>query len=218
VPRFNVDDSGTVAVCAEEAARYTRFLISVQALGMPPGSQIRWLLSSDTTASRNSSCRDLYGEWVWFVDDDHAFQPDILRRLLTHDVDIIAPLVLRRHQPFLPVACLDDEVLDLSQHPEEGLLEVDHTGSSGMLIRRHVIEAMEDPWFELGNGISEDVNFCRAARDAGFSIHIDLGCRMGHITPAVVWPYWDENLGQWVTGFSIADGFEIGVDLTPQLT
>lgn len=177
---------------------------------MPPESQITWLLSSDTTANRNQACANLYGEWVWFIDDDHAFRPDILRRLLEWDVDIVAPLVLRRHQPFLPVACLDDEVLDLKQQPDEGLLEVDHTGSSGMLIRRRVIEAMAEPWFELGNGISEDVNFCRAARTAGFDIHVDLGTRMGHITPAVVWPVHD---GEWVTGFSVADGFELVVDL-----
>lgn len=206
--------AGTVAITADEAGRYTRFAICMQGLRIPPDWNTLWQIGNDIAGNRNRACESIQGDWLWFVDDDHAFAPDVILRLLTADVDIVAPLVLRRQQPFAPVACLDDEVLDLSDQPGEGLLEVDHTGSSGMLIRRSVIEAIEPPWFELGydpkQTISEDVMFCRKARAAGFDIHVDLGTRLGHITTAVVWPAYDDG---WLTGLSVADGCEIKLDL-----
>lgn len=198
---------GTVAIAADETARYTAFAMSLQNLEAPAGSVTLWQLGSDVAAGRNRACESLQGDWLFFVDDDHAFAPDILMRLLNHDKPIVAPNVLRRHQPFKSVACVDDKVLELEGEPR--LVEVQHTGSSGMLIRREVIEAVEPPWFELGNGISEDVNFCRKARAAGFDIHVDLGTLLGHISTVVIWPAYD---GKWSVGLSLMDGSEIGLE------
>lgn len=199
--------AGTVAVTADEAGRFTRFAISIQGLEWPRGTATVWQIGNDIAASRNRACEVMQGDWVWFVDDDHAFAPDVLLRLLDHGLPLVAPNVLRRQQPFASVACVDDAVLDLRTQPATGLVAVQHTGSSGLLIRREVIEVVEPPWFELGNGISEDVNFCRKAVAAGFDIHVDLGLRLGHITTTVIWPHHDGET--WRTGLSVADGCEI---------
>lgn len=92
-------------------------------------------------------------------------------------------------------------------------MEVEHTGSSGMLIRRRVLDALEPPWFELGNGISEDVAFCRKARAAGFSVHVDLGGWLTHLTVAAIRAFWHEEERRWMTGFDIADGTKLSIEL-----
>ena len=211
---------GTVVALASETGRYTQFYLNFQALGftLPQGSNIKWLMGSDIAESRNQACEEFTGDWIWFIDDDHSFEPDILARLLARNVDIVTPLCLRRVQPFLAIPCVDDDFMDLSLYGPDDLVEVDHAGASGMLIRRRVLESMGPPWFELGHRqedglrISEDVNFCRRARKAGFTVHVDLGARLGHITTAVVWPTFDELEGRWLTGFTIADGANLAIE------
>lgn len=215
-PPVNTITPGTVAVTADESGRFTRFAVCMQALTVPPGSRTRWLVGNDIAGNRNAVCAGLEEgeEWVWFVDDDHTFPPDILYRLLDRNVDIVAPICLRRQKPFLPVACgLDGEHLNLAEYGQDDLVEVEHTGSSGMLVRRRVIEALPEPWFELGNGISEDVNFCRAAVAAGFKIHVDLSVWLSHLTIAAVRAFWHEHEGRWLTGFDVADGAQLSVEL-----
>lgn len=212
--------AGTVVALSGEAARYTRFFVCMQSLGyqLPAGSSVRFVLGSDIAESRNQACEEMEGDWVWFIDDDHAFRDDVLVNLLKRNEDIVTPICLRRAGSFLPIPAVDGDFMDLSKYGSDDLVEVEHAGSSGMLIRREVIEALEPPWFELGRlddgrRISEDVNFCRRAREAGFKIHVDLGVRLGHITTAVVWPVWNEELGRWLTGFTVADGSQLAIEL-----
>lgn len=205
--------AGTVAVSADLTARYTQFGMCMQRLRMPAGSKTAWQLGSDVAAQRNRACEELEGDWLWFIDDDHSFPETILMSLLAHEADIVAPVVLRRTKPFRTVACYQDDILDLRGCPPEGLVEVEATGSAGMLIRRRVIEAVEPPWFELGNGVSEDIAFCRKARAAGATIYVDLAVRMGHIATATITPVYDDEHG-WVTGFTIADGFQLAAEIT----
>lgn len=208
--------AGRVMVTADEAGRFSRFAICMQALETPPGTRTTWLIGNDIAGNRNQGCASLEDgdDWVWFIDDDHTFPPDILHRLLAHNVDIVAPLVLRRVSPFLPVACgMNGEHLDLSRYDRGELAEVEHTGSSGMLIRRRALERVAEPWFELGNGISEDVNFCRKARAEGLSVFVDLSLWMTHLTVAAVRAFWHEDLGRWMTGFDFADGTKLSIEL-----
>lgn len=209
---------GIVAVTADEAGRYTRFALSMQGLTsfIPGGSRSLWQVGNDIAGNRNNAVEQLLdneeGQWIWFVDDDHAFEPTIIQRLLDRDVDIVTPLCLRRVQPFLPIPCVDDDFMDITRYQSDELIEVQHAGSSGMLIRRHVLEAVESPWFEQANGISEDVAFCRKAREAGFAIHVDAAVLLGHITTAVVWPRWNDDEGRWMTQFEVADGAKLWIN------
>lgn len=216
--------AGTVVALAGEAGRYTRFSVCMQSLSfhVPPQTAFRWMLGADIAESRNQACGELHGDWIWFIDDDHAFQHDIVLQLLARNVDIVQPVCLRRNQPFLPVAAVDGDYMDIRKYGPDELVEVEHAGSSGMLIRRRVLERLEQPWFELGhregdgNRVSEDVNFCRKAKEAGFKIHVDMAVRLGHIAPVTIWPAWEDEGagpdgegGRWLTGFSISDGAEL---------
>lgn len=203
---------GTVAVSADEAGRFTQFAMSMQGLEMPSGSRTVWQVGNDIAGNRNRAAGDIHGDWLWFIDDDHAFAPSILTRLLAHDVDIVAPLCLRRQQPFDPVSFTSRErieVLDLSTAMPAGLVEVEAAGSAGMLIRRHVFERLEEPYFRQTD-VSEDIVFCDKARAAGFDIYVDLATRLGHITTAVVWPAYVD--GEWRTGLTVADGLQVHIE------
>lgn len=206
---------GTVAVTADEAGRYTQFAICMQGLLIPPGSKTLWQVGNDIAGNRNRAVEQMDGKWIWWIDDDHAFPPGILKELLRHDVDIVAPLCLRRQQPFDPVSFTSRDsitVLPLHDLPESGLVEVEACGSAGMLVKRHVFDALEPPYFRMTeDGISEDIYFSDKARAAGFKIHTDLGTPLGHITTAVVWPTYAE--GEWRTGFTLGDGFKLQTQL-----
>lgn len=212
---------GTVAIIAGDLARYTAFWLHAFNVmyALPEGTAIMPTIGSDISESRNQAIRALQGEWVWFIDDDHTFPHEIVMKLLARDVDIVAPLVLRRQSPFWPVATVDGNYLDVSRYRPGDLVEAQFTGSSGMLIRKKVLDAIEPPWFpapdydEQGRRRSEDVNFCLKAAEAGFSIHVDTGIRMGHITTATVLPVWDDDHEEWMTGISVADGYEVRTEV-----
>lgn len=199
---------GTIGVIASDLARYSDFCLAMSILAKPPETRIIWTKTTDVVGNANAICRKMMGEWVWIMGDDHVFNPDILLRLLEHEVDIVVPLVFTRTPPYKPVVMSAPHGSDEQGHleyevawlPGEGLHEVYAAGSAGMLIRRHVLEAIGDPWFATdGRGLNEDLTFCAKAREAGAKIYCDVDVQMGHIAPHTVWPEhrdggWQPNL------------------------
>lgn len=66
-----------------------------------------------------------------------------------------------------------------------GTFEVEACGTSCLMIRREVLEALEFPWFQFQQNRSnhlrsEDVSFCRRARDAGYKIMCDANVICSH--------------------------------------
>lgn len=203
--------------------------------------RIGWDLAESHNALIDRMLADPANEWIWFMGDDHAFSPDILTRLLDHSLDIVLPVCLMRNPPYRPVnwvtacaKCGNPEVrhgpgngfptddafvpdpekklrLDLCDYPNGGLVEIEASGSAGLLVRRRVFETFPAPWFETGTGITnrvgEDVNFCRKARAAGNRIWCDLDTVLGHCCTAVVWPVREHD--GWTYGFSMMGGYQI---------
>lgn len=201
---------GTIGITCLETARYTVFTASLAGLDVPEGSQIVWGMGLDVAGNRNYICEQLRpeDEWLFFVDDDAVFKSDVLMRLLAHDVDVVAALYLRKMRPFPPQAFVDDAYspVDLATCPTSGLAEVWAAGTSGMLIRRRVLDSIEPPWFQNWN-LGDDAWFCRRLRDQGIPIHVDLDARMGHLSTVAIWPSVVED--GWVTRFVVADGHRI---------
>jgi hypothetical protein len=215
---------GTVGVIAQDTARFSMFAASVTSLQVPAGTRIDWVLGNDITEGCNRLIRGdgeqgvgIEGDWFWLLGDDHAFPPFTLMNLLAHDVDIVVPLCLTRQPPFEPVifsGWLDEDRslrrrVRLDDHPDGGLVEIHSGGSAGMLVRRHVLEALEDPWFRKypvdGRYFAEDLYFCDLAREAGFKLYCDLDTKFGHITSSIVWP---QKLAEgWSFGFGFPQGF-----------
>lgn len=213
--------AGLVGIIGNDAARFHLFTASVLQMEVPDGWKKEMLIGGDWCGARNTLCQVVLDEGyshLWFMDDDHQFEKDMLPRLLAHDKPLVSPLCLTRVYPFTPVQyALNDGQkylpLPLSETPTDGLVEVAAGGCAGMLIRRDVIEAIEPPWFEYADK-SEDIIFCEKAVAAGFDLWCDLGCLLGHITTTVVIPAKTEQ--GWATGLRVGGDLDLIVNTAEQ--
>jgi hypothetical protein len=97
--------------------------------------------------------------------------------------------------PIEPVAFMDQPVssgtgiFPIKEHGT-GLMQVDYVGAGCLLISRKVLETLQYPWFfwsrndpriPLKERISEDLYFCKKAREAGFQIYLDASVRCLHV-------------------------------------
>jgi len=200
-----------VAILSNEAARYAEFWACMMRLEMPAGSVKDVAIGTDYVSNQNimaQRCLDEGFDFLWLMGDDHSFSGDLLERLLVSaqafDLPILVPLCSARRAPFAlvdygrnPDPGPDYLPISLADVPAEGIVELDAAGSAGMLIHRDVLEAVPQPWF-VNSDRSEDIVFCEKAVAAGFKIHADVACRLGHILTAVVTPGHDGD--GWVTG------------------
>ncbi len=146
---------------------------------------------------------------ILFIDDDVAFKPDSLIKLLAHEVDIVGGLYLMRNYPHQSI--MFDIALDngaCAHHflsdSERGLIKVVATGLGFCLIKTEVFENIPGPyWVTLGelepDGWCDDLAFFKRAREAGYSIHIDLDCPVGHMCQTIVWPNYID--GKWCVSY-----------------
>jgi len=202
----NLYPPGIVVLPCHDQARYHQFTHDMQILDVPDGTRVTYQRSASIVQNLNEGIKDmLNGDagWAWFIADDHAIPRDLVLRLLAREVDIVVPLVCRRGPPY-SLVIFDEEVgndeygrpmYHTIQYddlpPDGGMMEVVACGSAGMLVQRHVFEAMGDyPWFANSDGIScnEDVEFCKSARALGFTIWCDTDARLGHLGTVASWP------------------------------
>lgn len=210
---------GVIGIAANDQARYSVFAASLTGLEKPEGTSIEWGLGSDTIRGRNKIVKamlaDPENEWLLFIDDDHCFGPDLLTKLLAHDVDVACGLYLQRVSPFAPimfshkVGNMHIPVL-LHDHESDAFIPIHSAGTGAMLIRRHVLEAIPSPWFEHGRA-SEDLIFCDKVGEAGFEVWGDLGVRCGHMMSATIWPAYDQ---EWTAGLQIGNTFRADVAIS----
>lgn len=189
---------GTICIVSGELSRYWQFAAALARTNKPEGTVMAWARSCNVAENLNQCLRSMRGEWAWFMGDDHAWEPDILFRLLDRNVDVVAPVCLKRKPPFTPIVY--DRMnypgnynrIDICDLPTTGLIEVPAGCVAGMLVRRRVIEAIPDPWFRVGQydpaKLNEDFWFCKAVTDAGFTIHTDCEVRLDHLTSTVIRP------------------------------
>ena len=136
---------------------------------------------------------------ILFVDDDMGWDPRILARLLTADMDFVAAVGCKKQAEFA-VCC---NFLPNPQRFDErtGFLEIMDVGFAFVLLKRAVVERMFEAYPELeyktGNGrresalfldmidggdrLSEDFSFCRRWRAIGGKIFIDQDASLVHV-------------------------------------
>jgi hypothetical protein len=201
--------TGIAGVIANDSARWSLFWSCWDDLMLPDGWRKEKLIGGDWCGARNTLVEMTLAtdaEYLMFMDDDHAFRPDLIHLLLRHDLPLVVPACLTRSAPFPPVAFTEQVDEDrylpvyLPEREQDELVPLVAAGTAGMLIHRSVLEAMEPPWFEYGFA-SEDILFCNKARDLGFTPYVDLSVRIGHMTSCVVEPAYVD--GQWVVGARI---------------
>jgi hypothetical protein len=215
---------GTVGVISGDLARYSLFnacLIGLLAHSGELVGHFDWLMGSNITGNCNDLARRMQGDWLWMIGDDHAFAPQLLERLVLHNVDVVAPHCLQRAWPF-PHVIYEGEEEDAAEYgthllhtdlPQDALVEVHAVGGAGMLIKKRVLDAIGEPYFETFGKQNEDLEFCRKIRNAGFKIHVDTGALLGHIGNMIVWPQYLGEQDRWGMRLTMGDDPEANIPL-----
>jgi hypothetical protein len=165
------------------------------------GNQIAW--------QRNlivARAMERVAPWVLYVDADCVPGAGVLQRLLSHDLPLVSGACLERSAPFDLCAVKNLEPmqrytpLDLKGQTEP--FPVVSVGTGCLLVRQVVWAAVGEPWFRCGQVhpalLSEDLDFCLRASEAGCPPYLDPLARVGHSVEVLMWPGADGQVwAQW---------------------
>ena len=203
------------------SGEFCRSLVNVVANGSI-AAQIALPSGPNLSAPRNQMVRIFLGksfDWLWIVDADMTFEPDIVDRLLESADRAERPIVgalcfsqrfKNGQQKFFPTMFVTngEDTWRMDRYPPDQLCKVDATGTGCPLVHRSVFEQMVEvfpepfPWFQEmvvdGRHIGEDVTFCNRARDCGFSVHVHTGIKTGHVKSRIIDEsvYWEAEYGE----------------------
>lgn len=145
---------------------------------------------------------------ILFIDDDVLVPPDVISKLLRHDVDMVTGLYLMRSFPHQPIIFdkqnNSKQVLWLHLNPGlSGLIKVVSGGLGCCLIKMSVFEKLTKPYIRLGevelDHWCDDIGFFHRTADAGLELYCDLDVQCGHINSMVVKPVYLD--GKWFTTY-----------------
>ena len=214
---------GIIGIISGDLARYPEFAQHLERLLVPMGTTWKWVEGGSVESNRNLVLNEMpdAAQWVWFIDDDHEYERELLFKLLDRQVDIIQALCSTRKPPFRPYAYRRDPAAepygyisaDWDEIPLTGISEWDAAGTGGMLIRRNVLDAVGYPWFEVGrtakDAPGEDLYFCTKAKALGFRVFVDSDNWTGHMGKMTVWP--GRHNDQWLVDLDLRHGVKVGV-------
>ena len=211
---------GTIGIISGDLARWAVFSQALLATQFPPGSHVVWASGQWIAGAVNEIIAQMRPEsaWVSILADDHVWPSDLFLRLLVHNLPIVAPLVYLRRHPFPPSLFHADEDGNYRVYQwqelagKTGLLPVDTCGGPLAVIRREVLDAIGDPWFQCQPGHlvypHEDLYFFNRARLAGFQPYVDLDLAIGHCFPAYATP---QRLGDGSYGVRLTGYEDLGI-------
>jgi len=220
---LRVDPKVLIAIVAHEQSRYTKFWSSLLAVvSSTPNTVVSFHVGNQLAKCRNDAiakAEELSCDYVWFIDDDHEFPPDILNRLLATGKSIIGPLYCIRGYPFDPTARVGDDhrLFNVTTSGEPGPKAVSATGTSGLLIHRSVWQSMERPWFAVGHNhpelIAEDFFFCEKARAHGHTVWVDTSNILEHFA-TMKCSFERQADGSWRVIIDAGRNFRVGIPYT----
>lgn len=174
------------------------FVKSLLKLDLPEGTELFDVPKSAIHVARETLVTAMMQspdcQWLFFIDDDMEFQPDLLRRLLSHNAPVVTAMAFKRIPPYSPCFYEKCELTDkgvrlqaceFDEIPEEPF-KVEAAGAACMLIRREVFEKISYPWFLPLPFTGEDIAFCLQLKKAGIPILVDPEPIVGHIESRAV--------------------------------
>lgn len=197
-----------------ESARFTDFFRSLHNIDTSGlDVKIKLYLGWHSYENKNNAVRDAIHEgyeYIFFVDDDQMFPPNILKKLLEANKDIISCNLLNRTPPFHPYLFANADENGRGNPIElngSGIIEIDGCGIGGVLVKTNVF--IKVPPFAVDEHVgTEDLYFCREARKVGYKIYVDLEAPSGHMCIAAIWPIRDEN-SEWATAVMLNHTLQI---------
>ena len=161
---------------------------------------------------RIDQIRNLIADWVvkgydylFSVDSDIVFPPDTLKKLVSHDKDLVSGVYRQRNpEQHLEVYNLDQSRMDISELNDYPLTRIGGCGFGCVLVKKEVFEKIGYPQFEYhvsldhSGTVSEDTDFCMKAMKAGFKLWCDPTVVCGHIGSSIMFvePPKDKNVQQ----------------------
>lgn len=207
-----------VGVPTAEMARRASFYDYYHALQLPMGTITSFVHGQSIAYNRNllvNQALENGCSHIFFLDDDIAFKPDTLIKLLCHNVDSVTGLMLMRDYPHKPLIfsrfCEGGmaEHIFLNGNYSDGLIPIAASGLGCCLIKCKVFSKLEEPFFRFGevdkDGLSEDFGFFKRIQDLGLQHYCDLDVPVGHMTNVTVWPK-GNALGSWFTAYENNNG------------
>lgn len=151
--------------------------------------------------------RNLIADWVvkgfdylLSVDSDIVLPKDTLVKMLQHDKDLVTGVYIqRKHGAQIPEVYQLNSFggvtnMSLDQLATNSLTEIAGCGFGCVLVKKEVFAKVGYPQFEYHSAVdhrftvSEDVDFCRKSRDAGFKLYVDPTIVCDHIGSFVFKP------------------------------
>jgi len=132
-------------------------------------------------------------DYLFSVDSDIVLPSNTLVKMLNEDFDIISGVYLQRKEHVkIPELYKNNNRggqsnLDISEIRDPRIIEIDGCGFGCVLIKSSVLQLIGYPQFEYHNTldfqytISEDVDFCRKAKNKGIKIFADTSIQCSHI-------------------------------------
>lgn len=187
-------------------------IMTIQRVADAHKCQVQLFKAFPTTLARNMLVEEFLkteATHLFFCDDDVILPDDVLERLLALDSDIA-----KAAMPFL---CKQNGhtgiYIDLQKKPNDfweepwpcGQFPINRCGTAALLVKRHVFEKVEYPWFQYfenreGGMMSEDVVFSDKAREAGCTMMADGDAHLGHLKRvdlSMFCPGNGESLDRW---------------------
>lgn len=203
---MSLESKVLLAIPTMEMARQAIFYDYFNMLNKQPGTIITFAHGQSPARSRNLMIEQALEHkctHIMFIDDDVAFEADLLDRLLAHDVDIVSGLYFMRNFPHTPIMfdnALEDGrcQIHLLSDGETGLIPIVAAGLGCCLIKTSVFEKLDKPWIRLGelepDNWCDDIGFFRRVREAGIQSFCDLDARVGHMATVTIWPKIDNGI------------------------
>lgn len=191
-----------IGIPCSDTGRYRDFDNCLQKLVKPDDFIVHYQPGASIAKNRNiiirlamqSNCTHLL-----FLDDDMIFEPDLIVRLMAHDVDVVSAHCAIRYPDMegkFKSVLIDSFNLnnDLVWHKltnEKGLIPIWASGLACTLIKCEILNKFEE-YCAIGflhhDELSEDISFYMRLHEAGYDSYCDLDCHVGHHTNAVIWP------------------------------
>ena len=132
-------------------------------------------------------------DYILYVDSDMVFSADDLKRLLSHNADIVSGYYITRDGTNRPVVYKD--VITRRRFPyrqprlivddtSTGYAPVSACGFGFALIKTSVVKCMGKKFkslFEPFKGVGEDIAFCIRAKRCGYTVMCDFDVKLGHV-------------------------------------
>lgn len=203
-----------VGVTTGEYARRADFYDYYNLLEKPEGTFSVFCHERSPARGRNliiEAAKEQGCTHVLIVDDDMAYKPDALLKLLEHDKEIVSGLYLSRVYPHTPLAFdIADEIdqsagsMYLLSEEKRRLVPIVAAGFGFCLIKMTVFDKIEKPYVRLGEISPEewcdDIGFFNRVRKAGVESFVDMEVLVGHMGTMIVWPNRNSE-GQWFAGY-----------------